>query len=237
MPRTITVRYALIGVLATVCASAANASVLVQGSSPSLTIALNDTSFGPGQTISVTAKLTPGTVSAPVDAYIVVQLPTGGYLSLQLGGGLVPGIVPIARGIVPFPYEGTLVSYTFGGAEPLGTYTWFAMLTRPGTLEPNPAPQQTTFALSLSTPQTTKATLSTALNNGDIQSASALLGGVLIDVVGGLSASARNNIVKALETCSVVEARSGYQVCVTRDQRFRFVLVRDDLQKWRVVLW
>ena len=55
-------------------------------------------------------------------------------MSLQLGGALVPGVVPIARGIVPFDFAGTLARYTFTGAEPLGTYTWYAALTEPGTL-------------------------------------------------------------------------------------------------------
>jgi len=29
----------------------------------------------------------------------------------------------------------TLVSHTFTGFEPAGTYTWFAFLTRPGAME------------------------------------------------------------------------------------------------------
>ena len=59
--------------------------------------------------MTVTAKLSPGSPSEPVDGYVVVQLPTGQFLSLQLGGSIVPGIVPIARGIVPLAYEAALV--------------------------------------------------------------------------------------------------------------------------------
>jgi N-acetylneuraminic acid mutarotase len=100
-----------------------------------LLVSLNGAAFGPGQTMTVTGRLTPGTIPSPVDAYIVVQLPTGQYLSLQLGGGLVQGIVPIARAFVPFAYDSALASYTFNGAEPAGRYTWYAALTRPGTLQ------------------------------------------------------------------------------------------------------
>jgi hypothetical protein len=204
---------------------------------PTLTITLNGTAFRSGQTMSVTAKLTPGTVAAPVDAYVIVQLPTGGYLSLQLGGGLVQGIVPIARGLVPFPYEGTLASYTFGGAEPLGTYKWYALLTRPGKFDETVSEQLTPFAVTTAGPESARATLSAALRSGDIAGAAAELAGVLIDVVGGLTPAARDTVARALDTCVVLESRSDYEVCATSDQRFRFVLVRDDLAKWRVAVW
>jgi hypothetical protein len=88
--------------------------------------------YSAGRTMTLTVTLTPG--SAPVDAYVVAQLPTGGFLSLQLDGRLVPGIVPIARRFVPFAHQGTLARHTFTGAEPRGTYTWYSVLTQPGTL-------------------------------------------------------------------------------------------------------
>jgi hypothetical protein len=50
-------------------------------------------------------------------------------LSLELDGSLLPSIVPIARGIVSAPYQGTLTQYTFSGVEPLGRYTWYAVFT------------------------------------------------------------------------------------------------------------
>jgi hypothetical protein len=101
---------------------------------PGLAVALNSGGFAAGDRLVLAASLTPLAVPRPVDAYIVVRLPTGQYLSLQLGGALVPGIVPIAQGFVPFDFAGTLAQYTFTGAEPLGTYTWYAALTEPGTL-------------------------------------------------------------------------------------------------------
>ncbi len=97
----------------------------VFGQAPVLSLQLNQSVYGVGETMTVTAKLSPGSPSEPVDAYVVVQLPTGQFLSLQLGGSIVPGIVPIARGIVPLAYEAALVSYTFSGIEPPGAYTWY----------------------------------------------------------------------------------------------------------------
>jgi photosystem II stability/assembly factor-like uncharacterized protein len=99
-----------------------------------LSVQLNGSAFRAGETLTVSATLAPLSSPAAVDGYIVVQLPTGQFMSLQLGGGLVPGIVPIARNFVPFSYEGQLAQYTVTGHELAGTYTWFSALTRPGTL-------------------------------------------------------------------------------------------------------
>ena len=115
---------------------------------PPLSVVLNHTAFGPGQTMTVTARLTPISPSRPVDAYIVVQLPDGSLLSLQMGGGLVPGLVPIARGLVPFEFTGDVAQYVLTGAEPAGAYTWLSALTEPGTLNVIGGIQSTTFTIS-----------------------------------------------------------------------------------------
>ena len=92
-----------------------------------------------GPTLFLTAMLRAGGVPGPVDAYIAVQLPTGQFLSVLPGQQLVPGIVPFARGFVPFDsgsqYQALLATYRFTGGEPAGTYVWYAVLTRPGTLD------------------------------------------------------------------------------------------------------
>jgi Astacin (Peptidase family M12A) len=115
---------------------------------PKLTIRLfgqdNDNAFWPYEFMAVNATLVPGTSSGPVDAYIVVNLPTGQFMSLQLDGRLVPGIVPIARRFTPFNHEGILANPAF--KEP-GTYTWYAVLTEPGTLNFVSPLQQTTFVV------------------------------------------------------------------------------------------
>jgi hypothetical protein len=110
-----------------------------------LSVSLNATSYTAGQVMTLSATLTPLATPATVDAYVVVQLPTGQFFSVQLDGALVPGIVPIARGIVPFSYSGTLAQYQFTGAEPPGTYTWYSVLTQPGTMTFVGVLQQTTF--------------------------------------------------------------------------------------------
>jgi hypothetical protein len=79
------------------------------------------------------ATLTPGSVAAPVDAYVVVRLPNGQFMSAQLNGPLVPGQVPIAKNLVPVALQQQVVQHTFTGSEPPGTYTWFAGLAQPGT--------------------------------------------------------------------------------------------------------
>jgi hypothetical protein len=101
---------------------------------PSFDLSLNQTIFSPGATMTLTGILTAGNVPGAVDAYVVLQLPSGQFLSVQLGGPLVPGIVPIARRITPVDIQATLAQYSFTGGEPGGTYTWYAVLTSPGTL-------------------------------------------------------------------------------------------------------
>jgi hypothetical protein len=101
---------------------------------PGLDVALNHGGFTRGDTMIVAGSLTPFAAPRQVDAYVVVRLPSGQFLSLQLGGALVPGIVPIAQRFVPFQFDGSLAQYTFTGVEPLGTYTWYSVLTEPGTL-------------------------------------------------------------------------------------------------------
>jgi uncharacterized repeat protein (TIGR01451 family) len=105
----------------------------VAGAPPGLSVALNQPAFGPGQTLVLTATLRPGIAPALVDAYVVVELPDGSLLSLQLGGGLVPGIVPLARGFQPFPGTGELLHYRFTGGEPAGAYRVRTALTLAGT--------------------------------------------------------------------------------------------------------
>ena len=138
-----------------------------QSSNAALAVSINSTSFNPSHTMTVTAKLSPGSAPSQVDAYVIVQLPTGQFLSLQLGGGLVPGIVPIARSFIPFAYDAPLAHYTFNGSEPLGTYLWHFGLTQPGTLELIGPPQHIAFTFSRSTSGLTKVELSAALRAGE----------------------------------------------------------------------
>jgi hypothetical protein len=107
---------------------------------PALTLQLNGAAFRAGDTLVVTAALAPGPPSglAPgppllVDAYILIRLPDGGFVSLSPDGRAVPGILPIARGIAPVPVSGELLRATLRGDEAPGTYTWITALTETGT--------------------------------------------------------------------------------------------------------
>jgi hypothetical protein len=97
---------------------------------PALIVELNQLVFRPGDKLIATITLLPGTEPLPVDAYIVIQVPDGSVLSLQLAG-VVPGVVPVAT-IVPRRFTGQL-RYTFTGREQLGVYSWFTTLTEPGS--------------------------------------------------------------------------------------------------------
>jgi streptogramin lyase len=102
---------------------------------PTLTLGLNQTRFTAGQILRLTATLTPGTdPPAPVDAYVVVQLPGGELLSLQPGGRVVPGVAPIARDFNPFAFNEQVLQVPFSGLEVPGPYQWFGALTEPGAL-------------------------------------------------------------------------------------------------------
>jgi alpha-tubulin suppressor-like RCC1 family protein len=113
--------------------SQSNVPSKVFGQPAVLSLQLNQTLFHPADTMVLTAMLTPGTDPALVDAYVVIQLPGGTFLSLQPVGA-VPGIAPFVTGFTPPPFSGTIFSYQFTGAEPPGLYSWFAALTQTGTL-------------------------------------------------------------------------------------------------------
>ncbi len=96
-----------------------------------LSVSLNQTTFTRSQTMVATVHAVAGQVTSPIDAYVVVQ--AGGLLlSLQLDGRLVPGLVPIARGIV-LPTASAPFAFPLAGAPP-GNYQWLAAVTAPGTL-------------------------------------------------------------------------------------------------------
>jgi hypothetical protein len=115
---------------------------------PPLALQLNATTLHPGDQLVLTATLTPGGVTVPVDAYVVLRPPDGNQLSLTLAGTLVPGIVPIVTGLVPFPFAGDLLRYTLSGLEPVGAYTWRYALTEAGTANLLPSIAELPFTVS-----------------------------------------------------------------------------------------
>ena len=89
---------------------------------PALTADVNDVEFSSGDVMDVSVSLDPGAVSTLADAYLVLELPDGRLLSWT-SSGLVPGLVPIARGFVPFPFQGVVTQLVIPRGAPAGRYT------------------------------------------------------------------------------------------------------------------
>jgi len=109
-----------------VCGTATGAST-----SP-VSVTLNQATFSSTDTLVATVTAVGGVIATPIDAYVVVELGGGAFLSLQLDGRLVPGLAPIARNIV-LPSVSVPFAFPLAGAPP-GTYRWLAAVTSPGTL-------------------------------------------------------------------------------------------------------
>jgi hypothetical protein len=101
---------------------------------PSLQVGLNADTFAPGDVMTLSARVLRGSTAVRADAYVVLQLAGGEYLSLLPGGRLVPGLVPFVSGFVPDSQAGELLTYRLTGDEPTGRYVWMAALCWPGTL-------------------------------------------------------------------------------------------------------
>lgn len=97
---------------------------------PPLSVSLNKSTFTRSDTLVATVTAVAGVVTEPIDAYVVLEA-GGGYYSLQLDGRLVPGLIPLARGVV-LPNGSAPFSFPLSGAPP-GTYTWIAGVAAPGT--------------------------------------------------------------------------------------------------------
>ena len=110
-----------------------------------LSVTLNQSTFTTGDVLVATVNVVGGVVTTPVDAYVVVQVP-GGFLSLQIDGRLVPGLVPIARAVV-LPTLAVPFSFPLAGAPP-GAYAWIAGVTAPGTLSLAAPLSQTPFTIT-----------------------------------------------------------------------------------------
>ena len=75
-----------------------------QGPAPSLS--LNQTSFGSGETLLLTATTTPG-VPLAVDVYLVLELPGGKWLFYRADGFFTETVQPVLQNwtVVPFTAE------------------------------------------------------------------------------------------------------------------------------------
>jgi len=101
---------------------------------PTIAVALNQASYITGDTMTVLARTTTGTLPANADVYVALQLPDGTLLVMQPDGSFSTAITPLVANIPVPNFNGAIFNFTFSGAEPPGNYTWFAALTTPGTL-------------------------------------------------------------------------------------------------------
>jgi len=99
-------------------------------------LSLNGTAFNSTTNNVMTLNATT-VASNPVtnaDVYVALQLPDGTLLVMQPDGSFSTTITPLLSNIPVPDFTGSIFSYTFTGAEPVGNYTWFAALTTPGSL-------------------------------------------------------------------------------------------------------
>jgi len=142
---------AVAAAVAGVCGRAVMAWLLVAGvasaqSAPTVTPLVNQSSFLPGQTLRFGASVTNPGGGPTVDFYVGVQLPDGiSAVTARLGAGPVAGTLANLAGLVPTApgvslagafavSEPALLSHTFTGGEPPGTYTVFVAAVRAGGL-------------------------------------------------------------------------------------------------------
>ncbi len=98
-----------------------------------MTVGVNHPALRASDTLDLSVSAVSGAIASPVDAYVIVQ-GGGTMFSLQLDGRLVPGIVPLAQGIV-LPSASGGFRFPLATA-PRGQYTWVAFAAEPGTLSP-----------------------------------------------------------------------------------------------------
>jgi pimeloyl-ACP methyl ester carboxylesterase len=98
---------------------------------PQLTLSLSGASFQMGDTLILTATVTPGATPRTVDVYLAVRLPDG---TLLFYPSLTQDLQSVLTNWTVAPFAGEVFRYTFSGGEPAGGYAWLAAFTEPGTL-------------------------------------------------------------------------------------------------------
>ena len=106
----------------------------IQFHSATLTTTVNADAVGIGQTMRLRARLRRDKTGTPADAYVVLRMPNGQLLSWT-GGGLVAGLVPLARNFVPMDLDAEILALQIPPGTPPGVYTWLSALTQAGTLD------------------------------------------------------------------------------------------------------
>ena len=104
---------------------------------PTLSLSVNQPSMQRGNTLTLTALVTPGPTPVTADVYIALQPPgcTSSACIFFWQGGLsfTATPQPILRNWLISPFHGPIFTYTFGGTEPAGRYVWLGAFVVPGT--------------------------------------------------------------------------------------------------------
>jgi len=103
---------------------------------PQIGLSLNSISHSPYSYMILSRIMMNSSPATNADIYIALQLPDSTLLVLQPDGSFSTAITPKQANVsvptandTPFTYQ-----FSFAGTEPAGTYTWFAALMQPGTL-------------------------------------------------------------------------------------------------------
>ena len=96
---------------------------------------VNQESFEAGETLELNITVTPGAAPPSVDAYVLLEQPSGGLLYLQADGELTLSPSPMFSGWMPVATSFVGLSETIPGSWPPGTYVWHTRLYEPGTFD------------------------------------------------------------------------------------------------------
>ena len=98
-----------------------------------LRLVVNDSSFVPGDTLTMTMTITPESIPMVVDLYVAIQLPDQSLWFLHGDGSFTSEAQPYLSQWPVAPFRAELLRYTFTGAEPSGNYLWLTAFIEPGT--------------------------------------------------------------------------------------------------------
>ena len=98
-----------------------------------LRLRVNDSRLTPGDTLTLTATITPESTPMVVDLYVALQFPDQTLRFLQTDGSLTPEVRPFFASWTVAPFRGEVFRDTFSGGELPGNYVWLAVFTEPET--------------------------------------------------------------------------------------------------------
>jgi len=96
-------------------------------------LSLNASAYITGDSLTLSATVTPGPTAVAADVYLAIQFPDGRVFFRQADGSFSGVIAPALANWTLAPFSGPVFNYTFSGLEQAGQYEWFLILASPGT--------------------------------------------------------------------------------------------------------